>query len=107
VLRVKCLGLEAETPECRAFGRKSAASRRMALGIRAELALAKGDTAGSLALLERIRVEEPIDYLSAASSGGSVSLAVSRTLAPEPPRGLRWPKRGRATRLRHTPRSSP
>jgi hypothetical protein len=36
----------------------------MAAGVRAELALSRGDSATALALLGRIRVEEPTGYLA-------------------------------------------
>jgi serine/threonine-protein kinase len=45
-------------------GEYAAASRRMAAGVRAELALSRGDSAAALALLERMRVEEPTGYLA-------------------------------------------
>jgi serine/threonine-protein kinase len=45
-------------------GEYAAASRRMAAGVRAELALSRGDSATALALLGRIRVEEPTGYLA-------------------------------------------
>jgi hypothetical protein len=41
-----------------------AASRRLAAGVRAELALSRGDSAAALTLLERMRIEEPTGYLA-------------------------------------------
>jgi serine/threonine-protein kinase len=45
-------------------GEHAAASRRMAAGVRAELALSRGDSAAALTLLQRMRVEEPTGYLA-------------------------------------------
>jgi serine/threonine-protein kinase len=45
-------------------GEHAAASRRMAVGVRAELALSRGDSAAALGLLEGMRIEEPTGYLA-------------------------------------------
>jgi serine/threonine-protein kinase len=45
-------------------GEHGAASRRLATGVRAELALSRGDSAAALALLEGMRIEEPTGYLA-------------------------------------------
>jgi hypothetical protein len=45
-------------------GEHGAASRRLATGVRAELALSRGDSAAALALLEGLRIEEPTGYLA-------------------------------------------